>query len=119
MRGHFYGFPNWIRTHVSDPISPTKVQRWFAERGVSMSRQAWTKLLDDSIDAPRLETWAAICEATGEPLSTFITYVPTGRVRVLNRSARAPRKRKVTTRPKTAPTFRPPNPRDYIEVQHG
>jgi hypothetical protein len=103
------GFPKWCRQHIP-PGSPAAVQKWFAARGLEMTREGWRKLLRPHLSEVRASTWIPICEVTREPLRTFIDYEPCGR------PIRRPAKRRV--KPKTAPpsteppknSWNPPNP---------
>jgi hypothetical protein len=104
------GFSDWARAHVH-PCTPAELTRYFADRGVAYTKEFWRKLLAGQLRAVRLETWVRICDATGEPLATFIAYEPDGRP-----PTPRPRREKQKRRPERAPALAlpaPPNPRDY------
>jgi hypothetical protein len=73
-----YLFPSWARETVGS-TRPAYVQRWFASRGLNLTRETWRKFLGPRPPASVvLKTWERICEASGEPLSTFVEVKPTG-----------------------------------------
>jgi hypothetical protein len=97
-----YGFPAWAQQNIS-PCTPAEVARHFDDRGVYLSREYWRKLLAEPVRSVKLETWREICDATGEPLATFISYEPSA-------SPPQPRPRRPKTREpkKRIPQFSPP-----------
>ena len=106
-----YGFPSWARRHV-EPCTPAELTRYFEDRGVYRSKEFWRKLLRGHVRAAKLETWVAICDATGEPLSTFLAYEPDGRP-----PAPRPRKKPARRAQRKADSLLPPppDPRRYFE----
>lgn len=95
MRGVSYGFPAWAKAHVR-PCTPAEVTRYFEDREVCFSKEYWRKLLRGDLRSAKIETWVQICDATGEPLSTFISYQPDG-----SSPKPRPRPRRRQTQPKS------------------
>jgi hypothetical protein len=73
-----YLFRSWARTTIGS-TQPAAAQRWFADRGLNLSRETYRKFLSPRPPASlMLSTWERICEASGEPLSTFVEVKPSG-----------------------------------------
>ena len=107
-----YGFPAWARANV-DPCTPAEVTRYFADRGVEHTKEFWRKLLRGEESVARLETWRRICDATGEPLSTFLVYEPAGEPPAPSR--RPTRKKTRKGRDRSASVLPPPpDPRTFF-----
>lgn len=85
-----YLFPTWAERTLGTR-RPAAVARYFRERGFEQSREGWRKLLSSEPKSISIATWATICEITGQPLSSFIDYAPTGRATLKRKVERAGR----------------------------
>lgn len=115
MMGLRYLFPAWAARHIASPPTPAAVKKYFDARGFRQSREQWRKMLRNKPDYIVISFWACVCEATGEPLSTFLNYTPTGVMPVIRRvPPRRPRKQQPQPNRRAAAPLAAPNPADFF-----
>lgn len=101
-----YGFATWVREQLGE-AGPADLKRFFDAHGVELSDQQWSRFLRGEIASVKLAVWTAICEVTGQPLSSFFEYRPTGEAPQLPRRSARQRTAVATAVPARRPRPRP------------
>jgi hypothetical protein len=113
-----YGFPEWVRDNLGQ-VGPADVMRHFDACGLQLSDQQWARLLRNEVASVKLSLWVAICEVTGQPLSSFFEYEPSGGPRLPLLRRRRNAKGNAPVRPAQAVDAGParPSPFDFYGVE--